>query len=84
MLNYKKLMAHEPFSYGTIENKEGQTIEFYEDPISGDMTEVICVCHDLELAAYSTFFETGDMEASHGEYEPSFKDGKLWIGDFEA
>ena len=82
MLNYKKLMAHNPFSYGTLNNKLGQTIEFYEDPLSGDMAEVICVCHGLELAAYSTFFETDDMKAKHGEYQPSFQDGKLYLGDF--
>jgi len=24
------------------------------------------------------------MTASHGEYQPSFKDGKLFIGDYEV
>jgi len=26
--------------------------------------------------------ETDDMMASHGEYEPFFLEGALWIGDF--
>jgi hypothetical protein len=43
---------------------------------------VICVCHELQLAAYSGFYETDDMMADHKEYEPTFKDGKLHIGDF--
>ena len=83
MLNYTKLMAHEPTSYGKIVNSKGQTIEFYEHPLKGDETFVLCVSHDLKLAAYSTFFETDDMEDGE-DYEPSFKDGKLLIGGFEA
>ena len=82
-MNYEKLMARNPTSYGTIKNKLGQTIEFYEDPSCGDMSEVICACHELKLAAYSSFFETDDMRASHKEYEPSFRNGDLFIGDFK-
>ena len=77
-------MAHEPFVYDEIVNQLGQTIEFLEHPTKGDMAEVLLVCHDLELAAYSGFFETDDMIASHKEYEPSFIDGKLYIGDSKA
>jgi hypothetical protein len=80
MLNYEKLMSHNPTSYGKMTNSIGQEIEFYEHPLLGDETEVICVCHALKKAAYSTFWETCDMEAEHGEYEPSFIDGKLLIG----
>lgn len=80
MLNYKKLMAHKPTSFGTMTNRKGQVIEFFENPICGDDAPVICASHELELAAHSTFFETDDME--HGEdYEPSFQDGKFYIGD---
>jgi hypothetical protein len=81
MINYGKLMAHNPTSFGTIVNSLGQIIEFYEHPIKGDGAEVLCVCHELQLADYSTFFETDDMTADHKEYEPSFQDGKLYIGD---
>ena len=77
-------MKHNPTSFGTMTNSKGQEIEFFEHPIEGDMSFVICACHELEKAADSTFFETDDMEEEHGEYEPSFIDGKLHIGDFEA
>lgn len=83
-LSYEKLMAHNPTSYGKMTNSIGQVIEFYEHPTLGDETEVICVSHDLQKAYYSTFFETDDMEASHGEYEPSFVEGVLYIGGFKA
>lgn len=84
MINYDKLMALSPFSFGKITNSIGQEIEFFEHPTLGDMAEVICVCHELRLAEYSTFFETDDMTAEHREYEPSFVDGLLFIGDFEV
>ncbi len=83
MLNYAKLMEHKPTSYGEMVNSKGQTIEFYEHPTKGDEAEVLCVSHDLKLAAYSTFFETDDMEGGE-DYEPSFEDGKLLIGGFKA
>jgi len=84
MLNYAKLMAHNPTSFGTHVNAIGQTIEFYEHPIHGDCAEVICVCHELQLAASSTFFETGDMTEDHREYEPSFVNGQFFIGDMQS
>lgn len=83
-MNYEKLMNLNPTSYGKMINSIGQEIEFFEHPLRGDEAEVICVCHDLKLAEYSTFFETDDMKASHGEYEPSFVNGILLIGGFEA
>lgn len=81
MLNYTKLMSHNPTSFGTHVNVLGQTIEFYEHPLKGDEAEVICACHDLQLAAYSSFFEIDDMIQDHREYEPSFQNGKFYIGD---
>lgn len=82
MINYEKLMSHNPTSFGTHVNLLGQTIEFYEHPLKGDEAEVICACHDLKLAANSSFFETDDMiNTEHREYEPSFQDGKFYIGD---
>ncbi len=82
--NYEKLMSLNPTSFGKITNSIGQEIEFLEHPTQGDEAEVICACHELKLAADSGFFETDDMQADHKEYEPSFQDGKLFIGDFEA
>ena len=80
-MNYQKLLAHKPCSYGIMINDKGQEIEFVEHPIYGDESEVICVCHELELADYSGFFETDDMTAEHGEYQPHFENGKLRIGN---
>lgn len=79
-MNYEKLMAHNPTSYGKMTNSLGQEIEFYEHPLKGDETFVLCVCHALKLADYSTFFETDDMTAEHREYEPTFENGVLLIG----
>ena len=84
MLNYTKLMEHNPTVYTTIVNAKGQTIDLVEHPLKGDEAQVICVCHELKLAAYSGFYECDDMTAEDGEYQPSFEDGKLWIGDFLA
>jgi len=83
MLNYKKLMEHNPTVYDTITNSLGQEIDLAEHPLKGDLAPVICICHELELADYSTFFDTDDMLAEHKEYEPNFQDGKLFIGEFE-
>ncbi len=83
MLNYKKLMALKPTSYGVYVNSLGQTIDFLEHPLKGDEAEVICACHELELADYSSFFETDDMIQDHREYEPTFVEGKLLIGAYE-
>lgn len=82
--NYAKLMAKEPTVFDTWTNKSGQKIDLMEHPTYGDESYVICVCHELQLAEDSTFFETDDMTADHREYEPSFKDGVLYIGDFPA
>jgi hypothetical protein len=82
MLNYDKLMAHNPTEYGRMTNSLGQEIIFVEHPLRGDETPVICVCPQLELASYSTFYELDDMIADHKEYEPSFQEGKFLIGQF--
>lgn len=84
MLNYSKLIAQKPTVYGSFVNSLGQTIEFVEHPFYGDEAEIVCVCHELQLASYSTFFETDDMLAEHKEYEPTFVDGKFLIGGYEA
>lgn len=80
-MNYKKLMDWNPTEYGRIINSKGQEIVFYEHPTKGDEEFVICVCHKLQLAEYSDFYEIDDMMASHGEYEPWFDESdKLRIG----
>jgi hypothetical protein len=81
-INYDKLMALNPFEYERFVNSKGQEIVFYEHPTRGDEEQVICVCHDLRIAAYSGFYETDDMLADHGEYEPWFdEEGLFNIGD---
>lgn len=83
MLNYEKLMNANPTKYGEMVNSLGQKIEFYEHPTRGDEYPVIAVCHELKLADNSTFYELDDMLADHREYEPSFQENKLYIGEFE-
>lgn len=79
--NYDKLIALEPTVYTRMTNSIGQEFDLVEHPTYGDEAEIICICHKLKLAANSTFFDTDDMIADHGEYEPIFIDGKLHIGD---
>lgn len=83
-MNYEKLMSWNPTKYGSMVNSLGQTIDFYEHPTKGDEHPVIAVCHDLKLAQSTDFYELDDMTADHKEYEPSFQEGLLYIGEFEA
>jgi hypothetical protein len=76
-MNYHKLINLNPTSYGKMTNSLGQEIEFYEHPTRGDEWFVICVCHALELAEDSSWFDTHDMTAEHKEYEPLFINGEL-------
>lgn len=81
MWDYKKLMSLKPTSLGSMVNDKGQKIEFFEDPIYGDEFDIICACHELQLADFSGFYETDDMTAKHGEYQPWFNEnGELNIG----
>lgn len=82
MLNYQKLMEHNPTEYGRMVNSVGQEIIFVEHPLKGDEVPVICVCHELKKASYSTFYELDDMMADHKEYEPSFQGEDFLIGQF--
>lgn len=78
---YNKLMSLNPTVYGQMINTKGQMIDFVEHPYFGDEHTVIAVCHKLELAGDTEFFEMDDMLAHHGEYEPWFTDsGELEIG----
>lgn len=82
MLNYQKLVDDNPTEYGRMVNSLGQEIVFVEHPYRGDEAPVICICHELKKASYSTFYELDDMLADHKEYEPSFQDGHFLIGQF--
>lgn len=82
MISYTKLMNLNPTILGQFTNALGQSITFIEHPVAGDEFPVICVCHELQLAEASDFYEIDDMIAEHGEYAPSFRDGMLYIGDF--
>lgn len=82
-LNYNKLIGLNPTVFGEMTNSKGQLITFVEDPNRGDEASIICVCHELQLAAHSGFYELDDMTADDKEYEPSFEDGKFYIGCFE-
>ena len=82
-MNYLKLMSHNPTEYVKFINSLGQEIVFYEHPLKGDEFPVIIVCHELKLADYTDFMECDDMIAGHKEYEPTFVNGKLFIGGYE-
>lgn len=79
-MNYKKLKEFNPTVYNTLVNTYGQRIELVEHPTKGDDYPIIAICHELELAEATEFFDTDDMLASHKEYEPIFKNGKLIYG----
>jgi hypothetical protein len=80
-MNYKKLTALNPTKYGSMINSLGQEIIFVEHPLKGDEYPVIAICHELQLAGVTDFFELDDMMADHGEYEPWFNEnGELEIG----
>ncbi len=83
MRKYNKLMKENPSEYDNFTNSKGQKISFVEHPFRGDEYPIICVCHELKLACCSDFFETDDMLEDHKEYEPSFEDGKFYIGEFQ-
>ena len=83
MINYEKLMSYNPTEYDRMTNSKGQKIIFVEHPTRGDEYPVIAVCHELKLAYVTDFFDLDDMMADHKEYEPSFENGKLLIGEFE-
>jgi hypothetical protein len=76
-MNYKKLMELNPTSYGKMTNELNQEIEFFEHPLKGDEHPVICVCHQMEVAQTSEFFETSDMMEDHKEYQPWFDENKV-------
>jgi hypothetical protein len=80
MLNYQNLIAHDPTVYLTFVNSIGQSIDLVEHPIDGDSVEVIAVSHDLKLAAYTDFWETGDIDDVGGEYEVGFINGEIVHG----
>ena len=73
-------MSLNPSKLGEITNNKGQLIEFYENPIYGDCEPVIAVCHSLQVASATDFFELDDMIAPHEDYRPIFIDGVLHMG----
>ena len=79
-MNYSKLMEKNPTKYGEILNQKNQLIEFYEHPYYGQDVPVIAVCHELKLAALTTFYELDDMIAQDGEYTPLFIEGSIKYG----
>ena len=79
-LSYKKLMEHEPTIYATMVNSLGQKIDLVEHPLRGDESAVIAVCHELQIASYTDFYDLDDMLAEHKEYEPLFINGNFQHG----
>lgn len=81
-MRYEQLMKRKPTKLGSMVNSLGQEIDFYECPIYGDENSVIAACESLQLADYTGFYELDDMTAEHREYEPNFRNGVFYIGDF--
>lgn len=79
-MNYAKLMNANPTKYGEIINNQGQLIEFYEHPQYGQDAPVIAVCHALEIASSTNFYELDDMTSIYEDYRPMFIDGVLRYG----
>ena len=79
-LSYKKLMENEPTIYTTMVNSLGQKIDLVEHPFKGDESVVIAVCHELQIASYTDFYDLEDMLAEHREYEPLFINGTFQHG----
>jgi fumarate reductase subunit C len=79
--NYKKLMSERPTFYYAMTNSWGQKINFYEHPYLGDETFVIAVCHELELAQDTEFFDLDDMTSkTYDDYHVFFKNGEIIYG----
>jgi hypothetical protein len=81
-MNYTKLMMQNPFELDRMMNDKGQLITFYEHPHYGDEYPVLIVCHEQELVDHTDFYDTSDMTATHGEYQPSFINRVLHIGGY--
>ena len=69
MLNYKILLKHNPFVYTEFTNSLSQKVQLVEHPTKGDSVPVIALFPDYELAFYTDFFETGDIDEVGGDYE---------------
>ena len=79
-LSYKKLMENEPTIYTTLVNSLGQKIDLVEHPFRGDESAVIAVCHELQIASHTDFYDLEDMLSEHREYEHLFINGTLQHG----
>jgi len=58
MLNYTKLMSHNPTSFGKMMNDKGQQIEFFEHPTRGDEYPIIAVLHETQQAGNTEFYHS--------------------------
>lgn len=78
-MDYKKLVEHDPTEYGRLTNRLGQEIIFVEHPFKGDEHPVVAICHELEVARTTEFFDIDDMMLAE-DYEPFFIKGELQYG----
>ena len=76
-------MAYEPTIYTEFVNSQGKKVQLCEHPTRGDEYPVLVVFPDEQLAFVSDFWETDDMVAEHGEYEPVLVEGECMCA-FEA
>jgi hypothetical protein len=74
-LNYQKLMAYKPTVYQSFTNCLGQSMEFVEHPLQGDLNPVIVVFKDEELAFETDFYDTHDFYID-SDYQPVLVNGE--------
>ena len=76
-------METNPYHLGSMINHHKQRIDFYEDSLWGDEGCIICVCHALDLAGESGFYDMDDMTSEvSDEYYPWFDHNEnLRIGE---
>lgn len=75
-MNYSKLMELKPTHLGFRINQLKQRIDFYEHPKLGQDAEVIAVCHKLQVAGSSGFYDMSDFDKG-SDYLPCYKDEKF-------
>lgn len=70
-------MDYNPFIYGSVTNKLGQTFEFAEHPTKGDNVGVCIIYHAEKIVCISDFWDWEEMTIP--EYTPYFVNGQIEI-----
>mgnify|MGYP001825983152 CR=1 FL=1 len=79
-INYDLLMEHTPYHLKSVQNSRDQIVNFYEDPIQGDMAPIIGVIEGK--AFYTEFFDTADFYLE-SDYLPVITEDGTILHEFE-